>query len=182
MILLTNKLPYRYTKTELDKLLDTLTVLVDTREQKNNHIIQYLNEYDIPYKSKKLDFGDYSFMLPINEELGIMRDIYFNDQIAIERKASLEELSKNLAQNRQQFENELIRANNATLILLVEDNNGYANILQHNYNTKYNSKSYLASLMAFACRYNIGIRFLGAKYSGNFIRWNFHYWLREYLK
>lgn len=177
-----HKIPYRYTKTELDNLLDTLTVLVDTREQKNRHILNYFDEHEIDHKSKKLNYGDYSFMLPENEELGIAKDIYFNDQLAIERKASLEELSSNFTQRRQQFENELIRANSCKLVLLVEDGRGYENILQHNYNTQYNPKSFIGSLMAFTARHDIGIRFLNAKYSGNFIRFIFHYWLREYLK
>ena len=68
-------------------------------------IMQYLNNHDVSHKQKKLIYGDYSFLLPADPELGIVRDVYFNDQIVIERKASLEELSGNMTHNRQQFEN-----------------------------------------------------------------------------
>ncbi|MCK8818116.1 ERCC4 domain-containing protein [Natroniella sulfidigena] len=180
--MITNKIAYRYTKTELDQLLDSIVILIDTREKKNNHIINYFDQHEIKYKSKKLDYGDYSFMLPSNEELGIARDIYFNDQIVIERKASLEELSGNMTQDRARFENELLRANQAKFILLIEDEEGYKNILNHNYNTKYNPKAYLAGLMTFQHRYNITIQFLDPATTGNFIRYEFYYYLREYLK
>ena len=51
------KIPYRYTKTERKELLDSLVVLVDTREQANLNIIDYFNEKNINYKNKKLDAG-----------------------------------------------------------------------------------------------------------------------------
>ena len=176
------KLPYRYTKTELEQLLDSLTVLIDTRENKNEHITDYFNQFDINYKSKKLDYGDYSFMLPEAPKLGIAKDIYFTDQVVVERKANLNELSGNLAQERQRFENELIRANNCRFILLIEDGQGYENIVNHNYRTKYKPKSYLGSLLAFQHRYNLDIQFIDPDYSGQFIRYEFHYYLREFLK
>ncbi len=176
------KLPYRYKKTELQRLLNTMVILIDTREQKADHIIKYLNNHDIDYKQKKLDFADYSFMLPADPELGIMRDIYFTDQIVIERKNNLNELSNNLTHNRQQFENELIRKNNCRMILLIEDKNGYQNIVNGNYRTEYNPKSYLASLLTYHHRYNITIQFIRPAYSGQFIRYEFYYYCREYLK
>ncbi len=37
--------------------------------------------------------ADYSFMIPANQELGITRAKYFYDEITIEKKANLEELS-----------------------------------------------------------------------------------------
>ena len=95
-------IPYRYTKTELNKLLNSMIILIDTREKNCGHIIEYLDNKEIEYKSKALDYGDYSFILPADPGLEIARDLYFNDQICLERKASLEELSGNLAQKRQQ--------------------------------------------------------------------------------
>ena len=173
---------YRYTKKERKELLKSLTVLIDTREQKNKHITKYLDKKNISYKNKKLDFGDYSFYLPEQPELGIQRDIYFNDQINIERKASLEELSNNFTHDRTQFENELIRSSNSKFILLVEDPKGYKNIVNGNYRTKYKPKSFLGSLLAFQNRYDITIQFIDPRYSGQFIRYEFYYWLREFLK
>ena len=159
-----------------------MVILIDSREQKADHIIKYLNDHNVDRQQKKLDYGDYSFILPADPELGIMRDLYFNDRICIERKASLEELSGNLAQKRQQFENELIRSNNVKLVLMIENKDGYKNIVNGQYDTAYNPKAYLASLLTFQHRYNIIIQFIDPDYSGQFIRYEFYYYLREYLK
>lgn len=180
--MLARKFAYRYTKSEIKKLLKSLTVLVDTREQKNIHIRGYLDKNCIEHKSKKLDFGDYSFYLPENKELGIMRPIYFNDQISIERKASLTELSGNFTHNRTQFENELIRSTGSKLILLVENERGYQDIIDHNYKTQYNPKSFLATLHSFKHRYDLDTVFIKPELAGNYIYYSFYYYLRNYLK
>jgi len=173
---------YKYTQKELKELLQSLTILVDTREQKNEHITEYLVDKDIPYENKKLDFGDYSFMLPENSQAGIVRDIYFNNQIIIERKRSLDELSNNFTHERIQFENELIRADNSKFILLVEDVEGYENIIKHNYRTEYNARAFTATLHSFRHRYNVEVMFIRRKFAGNYIYFTFYYWLRECLK
>lgn len=175
-------LPYKYTKKERKSLLNSLKILIDTREKKNDHIIKYLKNKNIPYKSKKLNSGDYSFLLPANEELGIMRDIYFNDQITIERKASLDELSGNFTQNRTQFENELIRSNDNKFILMIENETGYSDIINHKYRTNYNPKSFVGTLHTFRHRYNADLIFINKSAAGNFIYYTFYYWLREFLK
>ena len=180
--MLKQKIPYRYTKTELKELLNSLTVLIDTREKKNNHIKKYFSSKGINYKSKKLDFCDYSFMLPENPELDIQRDIYFNNEIAIERKRSLKELSGTLTKRRQQFKNELIRGNNSKIILLVEEGSGYQKIINHYYDTKFKPKSYLASLLTFKNRYDLRIEFISQDLTGTLIHNELKYYLREYLK
>jgi len=181
VIIILTTLPYHYTDSELKKLLKSITILVDTREQKNLHITKYFDSKNIPYKSRKLDYGDYSFFLPANKELGINRDMFFNNDVSIERKANLEELSNCLTHDRSRFEAELIRSYNSNLILLIEDSK-YQDIINQNYNTEYNNKSFVASLMAFKYRYNLDVTFISNKYSGNFIYYNFYYYLREHLK
>ena len=175
-------IPYKYTTNEQNEIMKSMTVLIDTREKKNEHITKYFNNKQISYSFRKLDFGDYSFMLPANKELGINRDIYFSNSISVERKAGLNELSNNFTHKRAQFENELIRARDSKLILLVEDQEGYKNILSHNYRTKYKPKSFIASLATFQARYNLDIRFMSKELSGNFIYYTLRYWCREYLK
>ena len=91
---------YKYTDKELDEILSTIEVLIDTREQENNHIVEYFKKQNIKYRQCTLKFGDYSFMIPANNELGIVRDLYFTDVITIERKGSLEELSGNFTKDR----------------------------------------------------------------------------------
>lgn len=42
--------------------MKTVTVIYDTREQQNKHIIDKLGECGVMTEKRKLDFGDYSFM------------------------------------------------------------------------------------------------------------------------
>lgn len=173
---------YKYTDTELKALLNSLDVIIDTREQENSHVTEYLTKKKIPYKGQKMDFGDYSFMIPKNEKLQIMRDIYFVDDIVIERKAHLNEISGNLtADGGTRFEQELIKSQGAKFYLMIE-NASYADIISHNYNTQYDPKAFVARLKTFESRYGISVNFINQKCSGNFIYHTFYYWLREQLK
>ena len=206
---------YRYTYKELKTLLDSLTMVVDTREQKNELILKYFDDKKIPYIVKKLDFGDYSCFIPKYPELGISRDLYFD--CVIEKKNSLEEISGNLTTDRTRLENEFIRGKDSRFILMIEKKenkpamdlinalvkastmklskeqmeilrssmNGigsFEDIVEHRYDTKYNESSFIASLFAFAHRYNIDIHFIDKNYSGKFIHEQFKYYVREYLK
>ena len=100
---------YRFTAAEIKDLVRKMIILVDSREKRNQHILAYFEKQGIPYQVTKLDFGDYSFLLPASAA-GI--DLYFHQDICIERKATLEELSGNLAQKRQLFETEFLKAGN----------------------------------------------------------------------
>lgn len=171
---------YRYNDTELKTLLSTMTILVDTREQKNKHITDYFDSKKIPYTSKKLDFGDYSAMIPTNKDLGIMRDLYLSDAVAVERKNSLDELAGNLGNERQRFENELLRSVGAKLYLLVE-NGSWQAIHQQAYKSEYSAKAFIASLKCFEARFNTSTDFVLSPYSGMFIHTTLYYHCREYL-
>ncbi len=172
---------YAYTDTELNKILKTMTIVVDTREQVNGHILEYLRSKDVPIKLKKLDTGDYTAMLPKNEELGIMRDIYLNSRV--ERKASVDEIVGNLGKDeRTRFENELIRAQNMPFTILLEDPEGYKKILNGTYRSKYDPLALLGSLNTFKARYGFEIVYLDNKFSGNWIYHHFYYQMKNYLK
>lgn len=171
---------YRYTETELKKLLKSITIVIDTREQENSAIINYFDKKKIPYVSKKLDFADYTCFLPANPELGIIRDTYID--CYIERKGSLEELSGNFCNDRSRIEEEFQRAKGSRLILMIEESAGFEKIIEHKYRTQYNEKSFLASLFTFAHRYDIDIHFIHKKYAGMFIYYQLYYAVRELLK
>lgn len=172
---------YSYTETELKKLLDTLTIVVDTRENVNDHILRYLHEKKIPHVNKKLDTGDYSAMIPKNAELGIMRDIYLD--ACLERKNSVDEITGNLQKDtRKAFENELIRSKDKPFVLICEDLEGYEKILRGDYRSRYDPKALLGTLKTFEARYGFSIVFMDKKFSGNYIYHHFYYYAREYLK
>lgn len=172
---------YMYTDAEIKEILESITIICDTREKVSKHILNYFDKKKIAYVIKKLDYGDYSFYVPKNENLGIMKNISFKDEIAIERKANLEELSGNLAQQRDRFEKEL-STYKGKLHLLIE-NASYHDICEGNYNTDYNKKSYLGSLHSFSNKYAFDIMFMpNNQYSGVFIYYTFCYFLRQLIK
>jgi hypothetical protein len=171
---------FKYTKIEIDEILNSIIVLIDSREKENIHITDYLDKKKITYKEMVLDRGDYSFYIPKNHELGISRDLYFNDIVTIERKGSLEELSGNFCNGRARIEEEFTRKK-GKMYLMVE-NAVYEDIIKHNYNTQYKPVSFVATLDTFEARYNINTSFVSKAAEGNFIYHKFKYHLREYLK
>lgn len=154
-------------------------VLIDTREQQNGHIIKYFDSKKINYESTKLDYGDYGAYIPKNDDYGITRDMFVN--VFIERKNSIDELASTIKE-RTRFENELIRSHESNFLLLVEDSNGYENIVHGNYRSMYQPKALIASLKAFESRYNFNTSFVSKTLAGNFIYHHLYYHVREVLK
>ena len=75
-----------------------ITVICDTREQCNQHIIQFLHANGIATESRKLDFGDYSF------EVGGKS---FERSCVVERKGSVDELFGNFIRDQERILKEL---------------------------------------------------------------------------
>jgi len=171
---------FKYTDKEKDQLLKSIIILIDSREKSCDHISKYFDEKKIPYKSKKLNFGDYSYFIPKNEELNIPRDMFFDNEISIERKGSLEELSGNFSADRDRFEKEL-SLYKGKMHLLIE-NASYDDIYNNNYKTQYNKKSYMGSLHSFSLRYDLSIMFMPKKEcSGVYIFCACYYHLKSLL-
>ncbi|MEW5552119.1 ERCC4 domain-containing protein [Peribacillus frigoritolerans] len=170
---------YSFTGDEIMQLLASMVILVDTREQQNSHILKYFDSSKIPYKQKKLDYGDYSSYLPKNEELGIQRDIFLS--AAIERKNSVDELAATIKE-RNRFENELIRSQNAPFVLMIEDSHGYEKIIKGEYRSQYSAKALLASLKSFETRYGFQSVFIAPQTAGNYLYYHFYYMFRNMLK
>lgn len=173
---------YKYTDGEKKELLKTLTVIVDTREQNCDHILKYFDKAKIPYVRRTLNYGDYSFYIPKNESLSIPRDIYFDKEIVVERKGSLEEISGNLsAKDRDRFEKELCLCP-PNKVLMVEGGS-YSDMIHGNYRTSYSNKAFWASLHKFWHKYSIPFVFMPVKEdSGVFIRGYFEYYLKNILR
>lgn len=174
-----NAIHYRFTDKELKVALDSLTIIVDTREKVNSHILDYFRKREIPFKFQGMKTGDYSAMIPKNEELGITRDLYLT--AAVERKNGVDELVGNI-KDRTVFENELIRSAKIPFVLMVEDLEGYQKILNGNYRSKYDPKALLGSLKTFEARYNFSTVFVSPNTSGNYIYHHLLYHAREFLK
>lgn len=172
---------YKYTNAELERLVKSIVVLCDTREKNNAHIIAWLDKKKIPHQSKALSNGDYSFCIPANPNLNIDRDLYFDHEIMIERKGSLEELSGNFSQNRTRFEEEM--ATYQGLKYLLIENANYQDIVNGKYDTKLSNKAFLASLHTFNQRYGLQLMFMpDSSYSGWFLYGIFTYYLKNKLR
>lgn len=172
-------LKHNFTDYELNThVIDKVIVLVDTRENENSHIIDYFQKKNIEYQIQKLDFGDYTLLLKKNPDYGIYHDMILD--YAIERKGSLEELSGNFTNDRARIEQELWRGNGK--MSFVIENSTIDNILSHKYNTKYNEKSFIATLCTFQHRYGINYTFTNKSNSGAIIFALLLYKLREELK
>ncbi|EOO23475.1 hypothetical protein IIU_07036 [Bacillus cereus VD133] len=170
---------YRYSEKELKEIMDTLEIIVDTREQKNQHVLDYFRKKKVPFKIRTMKTCDYSAMIPKNIEMGITRDIYLS--AGLERKNGVDELVESI-KDRTRFENELIRASKNPFVLYVEDSQGYQKILKGEYRSKYKPEALLGSLKTFEVRYNFSTVFLPPSTTGNYIYHHFLYMAREYLK
>ena len=86
-------------------------IIVDTREQKYNHVTDYFDEKGIKWYRSKLICGDYQ-----NPE---------NPMIIIDRKKDLQEVAGNVCQQHERFvrELELAKELGYKLIVLVEEPN-----------------------------------------------------------
>ncbi|MBG9495983.1 ERCC4 domain-containing protein [Bacillus thuringiensis] len=172
---------YHYTDKEINNVLKTITIVIDTRENVNSHILDYLHQKSILIKNQKLDTGDYGCMIPKNEELGIPHDIYLDSRV--ERKAHMDEITGNLQKDTQTaFENELIRSKDIPFTLLVEDLHGYEKMLQGKYRSKYNPFALLGRLNTFKAKYNFEIVYVDKKFTGNWIYHHFYYQVKHYLR
>lgn len=152
---------YRYTDKEIKSVLDNLVILVDTREQRNEHIVDFFRKKNINHKVKKLDLGDYSCMIPKGSFEGQTRDIYFDKEIVIERKASIDELAGNFKDDGVRIKTELAHLNkyNIKCFLFIEDPEYDFNIRNGNYRSQYNPKAlYNRIKKSIEIRYNTLVR------------------------
>lgn len=172
---------FKYTEAEQKELLLSMTLLLDTREQSNKHIVDWLDRKKKPYKQKKLDYGDYSIMIPKNEKLNIPRDLYFDKKVAVERKGSADELAGNFTTDRARIEKEfsLYRGN---MIMIIE-NTSYDDIKDKNYRSKYTPESFLATLHSFKNKYGVDFVFMPNKESTPLYMYlHLFHWFRNYLR
>lgn len=86
-------------------------IIVDTREQKYNHVTNYFDEQNIKWVRSKLICGDYQNPL--------------NPTVIIDRKKDLQEVAGNVCQQHDRFvrELELAKELGYKLIVLVEEPN-----------------------------------------------------------
>lgn len=154
------------------QILESMEILVDTREQSTSKAIQRYNSFGVPYSKATLAYGDYT----ANFELlggGKLYDISktVHPKCIIERKMSLDELAQCFTHSRDRFEREFKKAvaNDCFIHLICEDGS-YEKIEGHKYNSKFPPKAFLASLSAWQRRYDIHFHFCSSLESGHLIK------------
>lgn len=171
-------------KLEIESCLQSMEVVIDTREQPSERATKRYNSFGCPYHRQTLNFGDYTynFTLPNGEKLFNSSDTIVPDVI-VERKMNLVELSGCFTQSRARFSEEFERAkeHGASIYLLVEDAT-WENLINGRYKTKFNPTSYFASITAFMARYNIKPIFCKQETSGKIIYQVLYRELKERLE
>ena len=164
---------------EIDDALASMVIIYDTREQPTPALMRRLSAFPCETRREMCGFGDYSAActLPDGSELSL------NGVVAVERKMSLDELSRNFTAGRERFAREFERAteNGGKLYLLVEDSS-WDMVFAGRYKTKFNKEAYIASLMAWQARYNTQIVFCTATISPMMIYKILRYELKERLE
>lgn len=176
---------YKFTDKEIDKISKSIVILIDTREQNNSHIKQFLDNKQIKYKVKKLDFGDYSCMLPAGTFEGQERDIYFDRDIVIERKNSIDEIAGNFKDDGTRLKTELAHLNKYGIkyYFFVEDPNYDINIRQGNYRSQYDPKAlYNRIKKSIEIRYNTFVRPISKEVIGSEIYNTFQAYVYDVVK
>lgn len=165
-------------------VLDSFEILTDSREQPTDKAKRRYDDFECPYERCTLSYGDYTY----NATLPGGNKIFDTTQTVkghaiVERKMDLVELSNCLCQHRARFEAEFQRAkeNNTSIYLLVEDAS-WENLINGKYKTKFNPKSYFASITAFMARYNIKPIFCKSETSGKIIKQVLYRELKERLE
>ena len=144
-----------------------LEIIIDTREKRNELITRAFDKKGIGYRSKKLDFGDYSGIVTFQNGKKISLETF----VFYERKRELTELSNTVYQGADRFKNELQLAHTYVDFkkLIIEDAEYYKNILMHNYRTKLPPDIFLERLYNFQNRYNFEIVGLDGELTGSYI-------------
>ena len=159
-------------------ILKKAVVIVDSRENENSHIIDWLTKKEIAFKVEKLEFGDYSIFIPKNAELGFPQELQLD--YAVERKANLEELSGNLTNDRARIEDELARGRGK--IDFIIENGSLDKIMKGDYKTQYDKHSFIATILSFKDRYDVGFNFVEKENSAELIYKLLYYRLRREVK
>lgn len=157
---------------ELKDIIKKMTIVVDTREQKNDHILDYLTAKKIPYLKRKLDYGDYSCEIDVaphhyhpNAILN-PKSVSLEKYVVLERKNSIDEIAQCLRGDKEadsdgvRFEREMIRAKaDGCKIILMLEKFSYDRVLMGSDKGHYRSQMLpqviVARLNTFVARYGL---------------------------
>lgn len=145
---------------ELQKTLESMVLLVDSREHPTKEAKKRWESFGVPYEIEPLKSGDYTakFILPNGDVFNM------KDKCVIERKMSITEICGNFCQNRDRFirEFERIKEAGAKAYIIVEGAT-WENVYNGKYRAQMHPNSLIANLTAWMARYNAHIVFCRAE-------------------
>lgn len=165
----------KLTDKRIADIISDIVVIVDTREQKNDHILKYLNDNHIPYSIEKLNTADYSIRLPS------FPDLKLDYQFLVEKKNSLDEIAGNFTRDRDRFVREFERIDTEKIHLVIE-NATWKKLFNGSYRSNFSPRSFMASLLTWCMRYGCPVWFVGIDESPEVIYNLLKYELLERLK
>lgn len=167
----------------INDCLESMAVLVDTREQPTKKAFERYKKFGKPYKRCTLDYGDYTWQFTLNDKPFFNETEKIYPFCMVERKMNLDELAMCFTRDRKRFEAEMQRAksHNAEIFLLVE-NASWENLINGKYRSKFNAKAFEASLIAWQIRYGLRVIFCKSETSGELIKEILYRDLKERLE
>lgn len=169
---------------EQRQILNSIEILVDTREQPTERSQKRYDSFGVPYHRATLNFGDYTYNFRVNDKP------YYSDGetvipkfCVIERKMDLDELARCFTHDRKRFEAEFQRAAAAGCrIYLVVENGSWEGIKNGAYRSRVSPNAFMASCTAFMVRYNAQILFCREETTGHLIKEVLYRDLKERLE
>ena len=156
---------------EIDKIMQSFSVIVDTREQITPRATQRYEALGVPYTKAVLDYGDYTYNLTLPDGNPLHPEGRVKGLCVVERKQNLDELAMCFTRSRDRFRREFERAadSDAKVYLLIE-NASLDMIYSGQYRSRFNKKAFMASLLAWSERYNMTPVFCEMEHSGQLIK------------
>lgn len=156
---------------DIQKILKSFSVIVDTREQPNKRAEKRYEGLGVRYDRAVLDYGDYTYnlTLPDGPLYNISKRI--RAVCVVERKQNLDELAICFTRSRDRFQREFERAQAAgSRIYLLTENASLDMLLKGQYRSRFKPQAFIASLMAYSVRYNMTPIFCEMEHSGRIIK------------
>lgn len=159
------------TRKEIDDILKSFRIIVDTREQVTPRAEERYAALGVPYSKSVLDYGDYTYNLTFTDGKPLIPEGRVKGLCVVERKQNLDELAMCFTRSRDRFRREFERATEAKArIFLLVENASLDLLLSGQYRSRLNPKAFLASLTAWTIRYNSTPIFCEMGHSGRIIK------------
>lgn len=175
---------FNFTDAEVKKIMKELVIMIDTREQDCDRTIKYFERHGIKYVMSGLNHGDYSAKLPKGSIPGVDRDVYFTDDIVIEKKGNIDELCGNLKDKASRLKSEFahLNKNNTKYFVFIQDGLYFKHLYNEDYRSKYKTNSLRARIKSMCAEYKTQIVPIPVDYMSQEIYETLYYEVRNILK